>query len=109
MGNSSEDSDKLMAIMSAVSLRSVQRENTTGRRSVSVAGRVTIDETLDLIKVRLHARVRDEHGWSRDLAMVLWVSDVWSSASHGRGRAVFSRPLRGLGDSWRGKERQRGH
>ena len=52
MGGSEEDADKLMAVISAVTLRIVQRENATGRRSVSHAGRVTVDETLDLIKVR---------------------------------------------------------
>ena len=42
----------MMAVVSAVTLKAVQRENKTGRRSVSVAGRVTVDETLDLIKAR---------------------------------------------------------
>ncbi|KAL1496532.1 hypothetical protein AB1Y20_014138 [Prymnesium parvum] len=44
-----DDSEKLVAVISAVTLKAVQREN-------PVAGRVTIDETLDLIKARLAPR-----------------------------------------------------
>ena len=46
------DSEELLAtVMHAVTLKVVQQENTTGRRSVS--RKYTIDEALDLVKIVL--------------------------------------------------------
>uniref|UniRef100_A0A7S3AFE2 Uncharacterized protein n=1 Tax=Haptolina ericina TaxID=156174 RepID=A0A7S3AFE2_9EUKA len=77
MGGSEEDADKLMAVISAVTLRIVQRENATGRRSVSHAGRVTVDETLDLIKIVLVGN----SGVGKTCIMHRFVKDEFASST----------------------------
>jgi len=72
-----DDNDKLMAVISAVTLKAVQRENTTGRRSVSVAGRVTIDETLDLIKIVLVG----DSGVGKTCVMIRFMKDEFQSST----------------------------
>jgi len=76
VGANADDSDKLMAVISAVTLKAVQKENNT-RRSVSVAGRVTIDETHDLIKVVLTG----DSGVGKTCLMVRFVKDEFESST----------------------------
>jgi len=72
-----DDNEKLMAINAAVSLRVVQKENQTDRRSMSVAGRVTIDDTLDLIKIVLVG----DSGVGKTCLMVRFVKDEFASST----------------------------
>jgi len=77
VGPEADDSDKMMAVISAVTLKAVQRENKTGRRSVSVAGRVTIDETLDLIKIVLVG----DSGVGKTCVMIRFMKDEFQSST----------------------------
>ncbi|KAL1496731.1 hypothetical protein AB1Y20_014324 [Prymnesium parvum] len=81
-----DDSEKLVAVISAVTLKAVQRENQTGRRSVSVAGRVTIDETLDLIKIALIG----DSGVGKTCMMLRFVKDQFVSSTRATIGADFA-------------------